>query len=116
MGMKLALLRHNPILDPAWTRFNANNRMARRPAIKVVGRQSCPEADEWIQTTGRITQTNSPASPVVAAMLDRFGTDRSREELGSLFVSNEELELALRHRASEAFGIPVDKVPAWEDE
>src|SRR5215472_7707711 len=34
--MKLALLRHKPILGSAWTRFNVNNPMARRPGVNLV--------------------------------------------------------------------------------
>jgi hypothetical protein len=68
------------------------------------------------ETNGQMTHKDSPASPIVTAMLDRLATGRSLKQLGSLFRNNAELELTLRHRAAKAFGIPVDKVPGSEDE
>jgi hypothetical protein len=64
-----------------------------------------------IETRGRLTNRDAPASPLVAAMLERLGKGRSVKDLGSLFRSNAELELALRHRAASAFGIRLDRIP-----
>jgi len=68
-----------------------------------------------VKTTGQMKHSDSVAGPIVLAMLDRFAAGRSLKELGALFRSNEELELALRHRAVAALGIPLGKVAGSED-
>jgi len=68
-----------------------------------------------VKTTGQMKHSDSVAGPIALALLDRFAAGRSLKELGALFRSNEELELALRHRAVAALGIPLGKVTGSED-
>jgi len=56
--------------------------------------------------SSRLAYSDISASSLVTAMLDRFGTGRKVNELGLFFRSNEDLELAVRHEAAKAFGIP----------
>ncbi|HLJ27483.1 MAG TPA: hypothetical protein VKY85_12290 [Candidatus Angelobacter sp.] len=63
-----------------------------------------------VETVGKLTRKDEAASPLVTAMLDRYGTKRKIKQLGSLFRSTEELELALRIRVAKAFDIPVENV------
>jgi len=69
-----------------------------------------------IDAKGSLTHEDDAASPLMSAMLDRYGTRRSTKQIGGLFRSKEELELTLRVRLSKAFGISVDKVTGSEDE
>jgi len=68
-----------------------------------------------VETSGNMEENDAAARPIVLAMLDRFAAGRSRKDLGALFRNSEELELALRHGAASAFGIPLSKVPGSED-
>lgn len=63
-----------------------------------------------IKTSGKLTHESEAASPLVAALLDRYGTGRDFKKLGSLFRNTEELELALRKRVASAFAIPLKNV------
>jgi hypothetical protein len=69
-----------------------------------------------VETNGIVTHKSDAASPIVKAMLDRYGTRRKIKQLGSLFRSSEELELTLRECVAKAFGIPVENVTDSEDE
>lgn len=69
-----------------------------------------------VETNGHLTHKDDAASPIVTAMLDRYGTRRNIKQLGSLFRNSKELELTLRHRVAKAFGIPVENVTDSEDE
>lgn len=63
-----------------------------------------------LETTGKLTPKDDAASPLVTAMLDRYGRKRDIKRLGSLFRSSEELELTLRIRVSKTFDIPIENV------
>jgi hypothetical protein len=69
-----------------------------------------------IEADGSLTHKDDAASPIMSAMLDRYGTKRSTKQLGSLFRSREELELALRHRLAKGMGVPVGNVTSSEEE
>lgn len=63
-----------------------------------------------VETGGKVTSKDDTASPLVTAMLDRYGTKRKIKQLGSLFRSTEELELTLRIRIAKAFDILLENV------
>jgi hypothetical protein len=69
-----------------------------------------------VETTGKLTHKDEAASPLVTAMLDRYGTKRKIKQLGSLLRSTEELELTLRHRMAKAFDIPIENVTDSEED
>lgn len=71
-----------------------------------------------IETTGGLASTDAPARPVVLAMLDGLGQDSwpNVRDLGSLFRSKKELEIAARQQVAAAFDIPLENVPDSGDE
>jgi hypothetical protein len=68
-----------------------------------------------IKTTGRLTNEDEAAPPLLAAMLDRYGAGREIKKIGSLFRSAEELELTMRKRVAKAFDIPLKNVTDSEE-
>lgn len=68
-----------------------------------------------IKASGKLTNEDEVATPLVAAMLDMYGTGREFKKIGSLFRSTEELELTLRKRVAKAFDISLKNMTDSEE-
>jgi hypothetical protein len=66
-------------------------------------------------TTGSVTHQERVAMHIATAILDRLGNDHKLDALASLFSTPKDLETAIRKRVANAFEIPIENVPDWED-